>query len=216
MSQTKVYTVRRAEHLSSVDVKDINNNFWNPANVINDFSYPWETPSLMPLMTFKAVYDHQWLYWKFEVNDSDIKVHVDKNDKTEVVYGDRVEIFFSSDQALKSYYCLEIDPLGRVYDYEASHYRKFNSTWQWPDGQLGINARQLATGYEVTGMISLKSLKELNLLNDGQLQCGLYRGKCVEINIEKEAMKWISWVKPVSPTPDFHIPSSFGQLVFEK
>jgi hypothetical protein len=29
-------------------------------------------------------------------------------------------------------------------------------------------------------------------------------------------MSWISWLKPTSETPDFHIPSAFGTLVLSE
>ena len=35
---------------------------------------------------------------------------------------------------------------------------------------------------------------------------------CVEITDDNSKIRWISWVKPGSETPNFHIPSSFGQL----
>ena len=58
----------------------------------------------------------------------------------------------------------------------------------------------------------MESLKHLGLLNDMQLQTGLFRGKCLELDIAKENMKWISWMKPDSVHPDFHIASAFGVL----
>jgi len=40
---------------------------------------------------------------------------------------DRVELFFAKQAALNDYWCIEIDPSGRVHDYHAKHCRKFDS-----------------------------------------------------------------------------------------
>jgi hypothetical protein len=121
-----------------------------------------------------------------------------------------VEIFFSTDPELSSYYCIEVDSLGRVFDYHAKYYRIFDAKWKWPSGESIVQAQQNDSGYSVTGMISMTSLKKLGLLKNDTLMCGLYRGKCMEVNPSKENMKWISWINPGTPTPDFHLPSSFG------
>ena len=64
--------------------------------------------------------------------------------------------------------------------------------------------------------LSKKSLKKFGLLKRNKIQAGLYRGECIELKDGKAEFKWISWVKPDSKTPDFHIPSSFGLLVLGK
>ena len=95
---------------------------WEEAVVLEDFSYPWEddTP---PAISFRALYDTDKFYFKYEVEDSRVLAYVDKNDKMEVVNSERVEIFFQVDKKLETYYCLEMDPLARVLDYKAAYYR---------------------------------------------------------------------------------------------
>jgi hypothetical protein len=70
-------------------------------------------------------------------------------------------------------------------------------------------------GYTVELAFSKKSLRALGLLTDNRLLAGLYRGNCVALNGKAATLKWISWVKPDSKTPEFHIPSSFGVLMLE-
>ncbi|WP_160143450.1 carbohydrate-binding family 9-like protein [Chryseolinea soli] len=202
-------------HYTPAEVIAHDSASWAQANALEDFVFPWEPGKPPAAITFRALHDDQGLYWQFRVQDRDIKTYVNKNEKSEVLHGDRVEIFLCTDTTLSTYYGLEIDALARVYDYRASYYRKFDSHWQWPSGQLRASARQDEDGYVVTGRISLQSLADLGLLANGMLHCGLYRGRCMEIDLEKEAMQWISWVTPASATPDFHIPSSFGILQLE-
>jgi hypothetical protein len=211
----KTYIVKRLEHGAADEAITHDSACWEQAQALDDFVFPWETGQPPAAITFRAWHNNQELHWQFRVRDKDIKTYVNKNQKSEVLFGDRVEIFISTDTTLSTYYCLEVDSFARVYDYSASHYRKFDSQWQWPSGQSRVNAVRNESGYVVTGTISLQSLTDLGLLSNGTLHCGLYRGKCTEINLEKEAMQWISWVRPESTTPDFHIPSSFGVFQLE-
>lgn len=190
---------------------DIHSSLWNNAFRLSDFTLPWDDGPA-PAMIFRALYDREWLYCLFNVQDSDVKVYVNKNEKAEVIYSDRVEMFFRQNEQLNLYYCLEIDPLARVYDYRAAFHRKFDPSWAWPSGHLVVQTERNQNNYAVSCAISMESLKHLGLLNDMQLQTGLFRGKCLELDLAKENMKWISWMKPDSVHPDFHIASAFGVL----
>jgi hypothetical protein len=164
-------------------------------------------------MTFRALWDDARFHFRFDVETPRALTYVHENNKIEVVDSDRVEIFFKSDDRLDPYYCLEMDPLGRILDYRASFYRKFEYEWQWPgNNQLQIHSNFTEQGYRVEGSITLASLNDLNLLNDNILQAGLFRGECLKVRDPDSAFAWISWVKPDSPRPDFHIPSSFGVI----
>lgn len=136
------------------------------------------------------------------------------NEKSEVLHSDRVEIFFRTDDQLSLYYGLELDPHSRVYDFEAEYYKKFTPVWSWPTDDLMVKANKLADGYTVEVAVSKKSLKVLKLLKGKRIEAGLFRGNCIEIAKDNSKFKWISWMRPDSPTPDFHIPSSFGVLEF--
>ena len=133
-------------------------------------------------------------------------VYVETNHKLEVIHSERVEIFFRSDEKLNPYYCLEMDPNGRVLDYEATHYRNFNRDWQWPD-DLEIQTKIESDKYILTGKIKLKTLEDLKLLQGNQIQAGLYRGHCSALEGKKATLKWISWVDSKTPEPDFHVAS---------
>jgi hypothetical protein len=190
------------------------NQLWNQAVELTDFIYPWETDE--PSFTsFKALHGKDWLYCLYRVKDDNINVLVKTNEKSEVVSSDRVEIFFRKDKKMLPYYGLELDPNGRVFDYEAKYHRKFNANWTWPAGQLIVKANKVQDGYTVEVAISKKSLKDLELLKGNSIEAGIYRGDCIEITEDNSKIKWISWVKPDSPTPNFHIPSSFGILKLE-
>lgn len=210
---TKTYQVKKITVAIEPSGKG-NHPLWKNASELSDFSYPWEkgTP---PLTKFRAMHNDTWLYCLFEVVDDNINIQQITNDKAEVAASSRVEIFFRKDDKLKPYYGLELDPLGRVLDYECTYHRNFNSQWSWPAGHLIVKTERRQNGYSVEIAISKASLEKLGLLKNKTLQAGLYRGDCFLKTDGSPDFKWISWVKPDSKTPDFHIPSSFGILTLE-
>jgi hypothetical protein len=187
---------------------------WKKAGILTDFSYPWEKEKA-PATSFAALWDGNWLYCLYRVKDDSVITLVKKNDKIEVGASDRVEIFMTRDVAMTPYYCLELDASGRVLDYRASYYRKMDYSWQWPHKQFNIKTTVDQEGYMVEIAISIRSLNELGLLQNKQVRAGLFRAECKSIRNGKADLRWISWIKPNSPKPDFHIPSALGVLVLE-
>jgi Carbohydrate family 9 binding domain-like len=212
----KTYSVKKIQAPEIVIAGKGDDPQWATANELTDFIYPWEkeTP---PFTSFKALHSTDWLYCFYKVVDDNVQVLAKTNEKKEVIYSDRVEIFFRKDEKMLPYYGLELDPNGRVYDYEAEFHRKFNPNWTWPTGQLVVKASRTSDGYIVELAVSKKSLLELGLLKVNKIEAGIFRGECIEIIEGADSkIKWISWVKPDSVTPNFHIPSAFGELVLEE
>jgi hypothetical protein len=213
LDRTGTYQVKKIQEALVITGKG-DSRLWDHADELSDFSYPWEHGQ-PPLTVFKALHDEQWLYCLFSVQDEHVKIYVDKHDKSEVVWSDRAEIFFRKDDQLSPYYCLELDPSGRILDYKAEHYRKFDFHWSWPAGELIVKTHRADGGYTIEVAVSKRSLDSLGLLEGKLLQAGLYRADCVDLKEKQATFKWISWIRPDSETPDFHIASSFGVLTLE-
>lgn len=212
---TKAYRVKTIQDKELIVSGKGDSPLWKQANELSDFTYPWENEQ-PPHTLFRALHNKDWLYCLYDVKDDNINVYVNTNDKSEVVHSDRVEIFFRKDERMSPYYGLELDPLARVLDYEAEYHRKFKGEWSWPAGQLIVKSNRRKDGYTVEIAISKKSLNQLGILKSKTIEAGLFRGNCLEISLKDESkIKWISWVKPASETPDFHIPSAFGVLMLE-
>jgi hypothetical protein len=183
---------------------------------LHDFSYPWLN-EVSPEMAFRALWDDSFFYFRFDVVSPNTLVYRCSDDKMEVIRSDRVELFLRTDSHLNPYYCLEMDPAGRILDYRARFYRQFEYDWKWPGtGHLMIKAAMTPSGYSVEGKISLLSLQQLSLLQNHELQAGLFRGYCYGPSITLSQLRWISWVVPDSAKPDFHIPSAFGTIKFTR
>jgi len=178
---------------------------WDEAILLTGFSYPWSV-QIPPAMYIR-------FYFRFDVKTARALSYVLDNNKMEVLDSDRVEIFFKINDRLDPYFCLELDSLGRTFDYKAGFYRIFDYEWHWPGkDQIRIRSGNTGSGYYVEGSITLISLIELDLLKNNELQAGLFRGECLKVRDPQSSFNWISWVKPESDHPDFHIPSSFGLI----
>ena len=113
---------------------------------------------------------------------------------------------------MDSDYCAEIDPKGKVMDYEAHNYRKFDFNWNFKDLKLATSVGK--DSYRVEGSISLKTLRKLGLISpEGEIRMGVYRADYFDDAGER--VIWSSWIVPDAAEPDFHIPSSLGILKLE-
>jgi hypothetical protein len=183
---------------------------WNRARGQIGFSFPWEHKAA-PFTEFRALCNNDYFYFSFTAHDRDIVVQEKFDTESVVAAEDRVEIFFACDDKLKEYFCLEVDPRGRVLDYAASYYRMFDNSWDLP----GVRTAASITneGYTVEGFIPLKSLEAIGLppLGPGRLiKVGLFRADFNHGLNSKPQEHWISWVDPGTERPDFHVPSAFG------
>jgi hypothetical protein len=204
---------------------------WEQAGVERQFRFPWRQVAA-PTTEFRALCDDTHLYFHFRVHDEDIVVLETLRDEEDEVFEDRVEFYFSRDNQMKEYFCLELDSRGRVMDYRGTYYRQFDRKWSMP----GIEARalQLQAGYELEGRIALAGFEALGYprLQPGvKIRCGLFRaefshdrsGRAVvqkpsihnrgrRIEGPPPIQNWISWIDPRTEEPDFHVPTSLGWL----
>ena len=204
---------------------------WSGADVEKRFIFPWKKTEAPPT-EFRALCDDEFLYFTFRVEDADIVVLDRLRDEEDEVFEDRVEMYFAPGDAMKDYYCIEVDSRGRAFDYHGRYYRRLDTKWNWKG--LETKASPLPKGYAVEGRIPLASLEALGFprLRPGvKIRYGLYRaefshdrsGKPVE---QRESIHnrgrrldgpppieaWMSWIDPKTETPDFHVPTSLGWL----
>lgn len=167
---------------------------------ISGLKAPWD--GLEDDTVFQCNVEDGLFKFRFDVHDSTSVVIMEDafNDEYCVASEDRVEIFFCGDKEMKHYCCAEIDPLGRVLDYEASFYRQFNNDWQF--STLQTSARMNEDGYTVSGSVSLKELGELGLDLYNGFEMGAFRA---DFKID-EKENWYSAVPSTDDEADFHKP----------
>lgn len=179
---------------------------------ISDFTFPWaDKPA--PRTAVEAYTADERLHFVFTVDDSDIVYNETWSGEETLNGEDRVEVFFAKDAQLGQYWCVEIDSAGRVHDYKASHYRKFDNTWNCPG--LKTSAERTATGYKVMVSVPLATLSELlgEPVKEGtELRIGFFRAEFYGTDSATHGSandNWLSWVRPETEKPDFHVPSAF-------
>jgi hypothetical protein len=189
---------------------DLTEPVWQRAEVLRAFSFPWSKRAA-PGTGFRAFADAERFCFAFDVTDDDVVVEKNFAGESTVDKEDRVEIFFARDTPLERYFCLEIDPLGRVHDYAASHYRKFDSAWNCAGLKAAGKIRQ--GGYTVEASLPLKTLLELMqrpVAAGEALRVGIFRAEFRRGASGDADDNWLSWIQPASATPDFHVPSAFA------
>ncbi|HFF8523778.1 TPA: carbohydrate-binding family 9-like protein [Providencia rettgeri] len=210
----KEYQINHTDQLKSLNDAQ-NEAVWQQAEVLTDFIYPWEkeTP---PKTDFRALWSDDALFFRFIADDKDIQLGDNADKDQAVLDSDRVELFFATSPELKPYYTAEMDPKGRTFDAKANYYREVDPSWNWET--LQTVGEMTPNGYVLTGKIDLDEFTRLNLWQDKDkqtLMCAILRGE-FSAGEEKQVRKWISWIKPDSVKPDFHIPSAFGTCKFVK
>lgn len=210
----KEYQIHHTQQIKSLEdaQKSVS---WEQAEVLTDFIYPWEkeTP---PKTDFRALWNDDALYFRFIVDDNDIQLGDNPDKDQAVLDSDRVELFFATSPELKPYYTAEMDPQGRTFDAKANFYREVDPSWNWET--LKTVGKITPEGYILTGKIDLNELTQLGLWQDTDqkiLMCAILRGE-FSAGEPKQVRKWISWIKPDSVKPDFHIPSAFGSCKLVK
>jgi len=208
------YIVKNSKEILKITGRG-DNKLWESAHCLTDFISPWDSKDVHKI-EFKSLWDKYKIVFFFKVNDSE--VHIDPADDSikSINNSDRVELFFRSDQYLDPYYCLEIDPLGRIMDFMARPDKQFDFNWNWKHQEIEVKSAVSTTFFTVEIAISLSSMTNLGLLKNGRIETGIYRAKYNRLEDGNFDPTWITWVDPNTKMPNFHISSSFGVLELEE
>ena len=193
----------------------INEKSWKTCDEIKNLICPWDS-YCGGTAKFRAGYDKNFFYFSFHVTDR-IGSYLPQKNEMAVVSGDRVEIFFSADDSMSNYYCLEIAPNGNLLDYQASYHRKFNNTWNVQGKK--IIGKPNKTGYMVEGKIPVDFFRLLTgskaSLQGSVIRAGVFRARKKNTS-NKDPFTWYSWIDPKVANPDFHVPSALGSFEFDR
>ncbi|WP_422082479.1 sugar-binding protein [Ulvibacterium sp.] len=189
---------------------------WKKASVLSNFHTSWDYGRQNPL-TFKALWDGMFLYFRIAVKNTRAYLDSPINHPQDIGMLDRVELFFRSNPT-SLYYCIEINAKIAMTNFKTitSPYKKFDFDWSWPENEVLIKSMVTDYGYTVEGRVSIKSLKELHLIQNETLQVGIYRIHYIQKDYFDYWPIGTTWVQPESKTSDFHLPSSFGVFLLDK
>lgn len=205
-------------HKINPNLLQINGNtshyLWEKAAVLKDFSSPWHCEDNEDI-EFRALHDGEKLYLSYRVYDVSLHIESNDNSKKSIDESDRVELFMRADEHLNPYYCLEIDPLGRVQDFMARPNHQFDFSWNWPKEDIVITSNISPEWFTVELSLTIASLQRYNLIQNGRMEAGIYRAKYTQLPNGQFEPIWITWVDPGTETPNFHTAASFGVFTFE-
>jgi hypothetical protein len=153
------------------------------------------------------------LYIFYKAEDHNLVIKDSLNNEIDIASEDRVELFLSKDNTMEEYFCVEIDPLGRILDYRASYYRKFDDQWD-VDG-IQVASKIDSQSYQIEVAIPLKSIAEMGIDISKDFYVGLFRAD-FENSVSGIKENWLSWVNPKITKPDFHVPEALGRFHFAK
>jgi hypothetical protein len=180
---------------------------WTKAISDSHFSNPWD--SVCPKTSLTLLHDDKNLYFFFDANDDNLFLLPAITDSQGVDREDRIELFFSKDDAMDEYYCFEIDPKGRILSYKCSYYRNYEFDWNTPE-EVMVAGQIHDYGYSVEGAIPLAWLSDF-FQDDGSIYSGFYRAEFIKKdNTVNE--HWLTWKDPATEKPDFHVPTSLGKI----
>ena len=140
------------------------------------------------------------LCFSYEVVDSTMTVFDEFPTERTVDDEDRVEIFFSCDSLMTSYWCAEIDPKGRPMDYAAHFGQPFD--YEWNFRTLQADACLTARGYQVQGSVALSELRELGI-DTKDFYMGVFRADFHPDG----SVNWYSLVSTDDKSAYFHKPN---------
>lgn len=199
------------KHYTSLD-RILDDDAWGESKVLCDFFLPWEdnTP---PLTIFQALYDSVNLYINFRTEDQNLVFKDSIDSEIDIASEDRVELFLSKNTSMEEYFCIEIDPLGRILDYMANYYRKFDDKWN-VDG-IQTASKIYSEGYQVEVAIPLNCIEKMGIDISRDFYVGLFRAD-FEKSVSGLKEHWLSWIELKIPEPDFHVPDALGIFRFSK
>jgi hypothetical protein len=212
--EIKEYTVNLIPRKQLIISGKGDNNLWNSAIKLIDFSSPWDSEKQSRII-FKALWDSEKLFFNFTVLDSSI--HIEKQDDSfdSINNSDRVELFFRTNDSMNPYYCLEMDTAARLMDFIAYPNKNLDFNWNWPQDDIVIKSSVKKDSFTVEGSISIQSLTDFNLIKNNKIETGIFRAKYSPNKNGSFEPTWITWVNPNTETPNFHIASSFGTLILK-
>jgi hypothetical protein len=179
----------------------------------------WEAYPYRPAVRFRICHDGKNIYLHFQVEEESIRARYAEDNGN--VWTDSCVEFFLQFPGDEYYYNLECNCIGSLLlgrgKNRQDRVRLPLETTQKIErsATLGNRAFELRTGafcWELSLVIPVEVFS-FNPIPD--ISGKTARGNFYKCGDELQTPHFLSWNKIVNPTPDFHLPGSFGAIVFE-
>lgn len=195
---------------------------WARASTTGPFSHPRTTGPAPFAASAKMLWDERHLYVGVEVSDDFLRASDTEHD-ARLWTQDCVEIMMAPRRSLPGYFEIEVSPRGVVFD------TRFDSRREpAPFGDVGWDGQVVAAvdlrgeiddeepdgGYRIELAIPWQAFSP-----DGQEPGppGIgeeWRANLFVLNLSRQGQQAVAWSPP--EIPDFHVPSRFGRLRFQR
>lgn len=197
------------------------NSAWKSAQIVS-LNYHWLKFPYHPVVQVKCLYSEKYLYIRFEVEEDAIQSTATKIN--EFVYIDScIEFFCTPEPTIKPhYYNLEMNCCGNVF----MAYGPDRSKREFVPVSILENITSSTTVVGATKEISPKdkkweieikvpwsvyqSMSQIPVPSKGTI----WKGNFYKCGDKLPKLHYGSWTKIDVPSPDFHRPEFFGELVF--
>ena len=181
---------------------------WKVIPPVTGFHAPWS--GLDDSTSFKCFATDSLFFFRFDVVEGSLALVEDFKDEMDVGPEDRVEIFFAPTGELGEYIGAEMDPAGRVLDYECTFYRQFDYSWNFTT--LSYSHEISGEGYAVAGCVSREELEKHGVDIGKGFRMGVFRA---DFRPDGE-VTWYSMKGTDDKKPDFHQPKVFFDARVDK
>jgi len=220
----KTYQVHKLTQPLKIDA-NWNKPQWKKIQPLNIALYMGDKPQFMPKAQAKVLYDDNYLYVIFRVEEKCAKA-VEINNNGKVWEDSCVEFFVSPDgDIVKGYFNFEINCIGTILNFhqtrldvnsvqvDQSLIAQVNITPSLPKGKpIDPEIPSLTTWtmeYRVPFALLEKYHPVIKPAPGVKWRANFY--KCAEANSNPH---WLTWSLVKNPTPQFHLPEYFGTLEF--
>ena len=179
----------------------IDSPVWDVITPVTVFHAPWD--GLDDSTAFRCFATDSLFIFRFDVVEESLALKEDFENEMDVAPEDRVELFFAPAGELATYVGAEMDPAGRVLDYECTFYREFNYPWNF--ATLKYDGRIYPGGYVVAGSITRAELLEHGVDMEKGFRMGAFRADYRPDG----KVNWYSLKKTEDKKADFHQPNVF-------
>ena len=174
---------------------------WDVIPPVTGFHAPWD--GLDDETRFKCFVTDSQFFFRFDVDEISLALKDGYSNEMDVEPEDRVEVFFAPAGKLGTYVGAEIDPMGRVLDYQCTYYRKFDYSWNFSTLVCSQEIRE--GGYSVAGSVTRKELIEQGVDIDAGFLMGVFRADFRPDG----TVNWYSMKLTDDKHADFHQPNVF-------
>lgn len=196
---------------------------WGEARTLSPFVKNGDGSPVGDKTVVRIFYDRQALYLGWEIQDADIQATFTARDSR--FWEEEVVEFFLSTEKLETYFELQWNPLGGIFDAVIHNKLGANGESKGIDGDWSFTAKNMSSAVRVQGTVGKGEDTDQGWTVEARIpfadlgvstpqagtrwRANFYRfNRGGKISVEKQ-----SWTPTLDPM--FHQPSRFGFLVFE-